>query len=82
MSDRHSSDSNTSGSSSPAGSHTPWNTLTPGAYGQRLTAPGLARLPPKLYLQMDNCVCENKNVAVLAYLSWLVQLTLPRLLLL
>jgi len=29
--------------------------------------------PPKLYLQMDNCVRENKNVAVLAYLSWLVQ---------
>ena len=31
------------------------------------------RLPGKLYLQLDNCVRENKNKAVLAYLCWLVQ---------
>jgi hypothetical protein len=31
------------------------------------------RLPKKLYVQMDNCVRENKNKYVLGYLSWLVQ---------
>jgi hypothetical protein len=31
------------------------------------------RLPRKLYVQMDNCVRENKNKYVLGYLSWLVQ---------
>jgi hypothetical protein len=31
------------------------------------------KLPKKLYLQMDNCVRENKNKYVLGYLSWLVQ---------
>ena len=31
------------------------------------------RLPSKLYLQMDNCVRENKNKFVIGYLSWLVQ---------
>jgi hypothetical protein len=30
------------------------------------------KLPRKLYLQMDNCVRENKNRYVLGYLSWLV----------
>ena len=30
-------------------------------------------LPRKLYLQMDNCVRENKNKYVLGYLSWLVE---------
>ena len=30
-------------------------------------------LPKKLYLQLDNCVRENKNRAVMAYLCWLVQ---------
>lgn len=30
-------------------------------------------LPRKFYLQMDNCVRENKNQALFAYLSWLVQ---------
>lgn len=30
-------------------------------------------LPKKLYLQLDNCGRENKNAAVMAYISWLVQ---------
>jgi hypothetical protein len=30
-------------------------------------------LPKKLCLQMDNCVRENKNQALFAYLGWLVQ---------
>lgn len=29
-------------------------------------------LPPRLCLQLDNCVRENKNKALMAYLSWLV----------
>jgi hypothetical protein len=29
-------------------------------------------LPETLYLQLDNCGRENKNVAVMAYLSWLI----------
>lgn len=31
------------------------------------------RLPPRLCLQMDNCVRENKNQYVYGYLSWLVE---------
>lgn len=31
------------------------------------------QLPPVLYLQMDNCARENKNKAMLGYLSWLVE---------
>ena len=31
------------------------------------------KLPPHLFLQMDNCFRENKNVYVLGYLSWLVE---------
>ena len=30
-------------------------------------------LPPHLYLQMDNCVRENKNKYVMAFLSLLVE---------
>jgi hypothetical protein len=30
-------------------------------------------LPKTLYLQMDNCSRENKNTAMFAYLSWLVE---------
>ena len=30
-------------------------------------------LPKVLYLQLDNCVRENKNTAVAVYLSWLVE---------
>ena len=30
-------------------------------------------LPPKLHLQLDNCGRENKNTALIAYLSWLVE---------
>jgi hypothetical protein len=29
-------------------------------------------LPKKLYLQLDNCGRENKNKAVMAYVSWLI----------
>lgn len=31
-------------------------------------------LPPHLYLQMDNCVRENKNKYVMAFLSLLVEI--------
>ncbi len=31
------------------------------------------RLPPKFYLQQDNCFREGKNTAVIQYLSWLVE---------
>ena len=31
------------------------------------------KLPKTLFLQMDNCTRENKNTAVMAYLSWLVE---------
>ena len=31
------------------------------------------RLPPVLFLQMDNCSRENKNWIMFAYLSWLVE---------
>ena len=31
------------------------------------------RLPPVLFLQMDNCWRENKNWIMFAYLSWLVE---------
>ena len=30
-------------------------------------------LPKTLFLQVDNCTRENKNTAVMAYLSWLVE---------
>jgi len=30
------------------------------------------KLPPVLYLQLDNCYRENKNVYVLSFLEWLV----------
>lgn len=32
------------------------------------------RLPPVLYVQLDNCSRENKNWVMLSYLSTLVQL--------
>ena len=31
------------------------------------------RLPPIVYLQLDNCSRENKNTYMCAYLSWLVE---------
>ena len=31
------------------------------------------RLPPVLYLQLDNCTRENKNTYLFAYLCWLVE---------
>jgi hypothetical protein len=31
------------------------------------------KLPKTLYLQLDNCVRENKNTALAVYLSWLVE---------
>lgn len=30
------------------------------------------KLPPRLYLQMDNCSGDNKNYTVIGYLNWLV----------
>lgn len=30
------------------------------------------KLPPVLYLQLDNCWRENKNKTMFGYLSWLV----------
>ena len=30
-------------------------------------------LPPTLYLQLDNCIRENKNTYVICYLCWLVE---------
>ena len=30
-------------------------------------------LPPKLYLQLDNCIRENKNTVFIGYLCWLVE---------
>lgn len=30
------------------------------------------QLPPVLYLQLDNCVRENKNSTMFGYLTWLV----------
>ena len=31
------------------------------------------RLPPVLFLQMDNCWRENKNWIMFSYLSWLIE---------
>lgn len=31
-------------------------------------------LPPTLYVQLDNCYRENKNVYILSFLEWMVQL--------
>jgi hypothetical protein len=31
------------------------------------------RLPPIVFLQVDNCSRENKNGLVFAYLTWLVE---------
>ncbi len=31
------------------------------------------KLPPILFLQLDNCWRENKNVYMFAYLTWLVE---------
>ena len=32
------------------------------------------KLPPVLFLQMDNCWRENKNWIMFSYLSWLVEM--------
>ena len=31
------------------------------------------KLPPTLYLQLDNCIRENKNTPVMSYLAWLLE---------
>ena len=40
---------------------------------KRLEAKRGGKLPRTLFLQLDNCTRENKNTAVMAYLSWLVE---------
>jgi len=32
------------------------------------------KLPPVLFLQLDNCWRENKNTTMFGYLSWLVEM--------
>lgn len=34
----------------------------------------LGKLPPVLFLQLDNCWRENKNWIMFSYLSWLVEI--------